>query len=240
MDRIHLADRLDRRKPMTNTIEQLIEQHPLLKQLIALKEVSWFNPHITTLNDALPYVGLDKCNIEDASKRLSRFVPYITKAFPETAKNSGIIESELVSIPHMKALLEKEYGTPISGQLLLKKDSHLPISGSIKARGGIHEVLAHAEKLAIEAGLLNEMDDYGELFSQKYRDFFKQFSIAVGSTGNLGLSIGIISAKLGFSVSVHMSADAREWKKAKLRSFGVNVVEYQQDYGVAVAQGRKE
>ena len=225
---------------MPLNIKQLIDQYPLLKTLIAHQEVAWFNPNITSLQQALPYVDLNQTDIADASARLSRFAPYIAKAFPETATSLGIIESELVSIPYMKAQLEKEYGTPISGRLLLKKDSHLPISGSIKARGGIYEVLAHAEKLAINAGLLSETDDYSQLFSQKNRDFFKQFSIAVGSTGNLGLSIGIISAKLGFSVSVHMSADARAWKKAKLRASGVNVVEYQQDYGVAVAQGRKE
>lgn len=188
----------------------------------------------------LSYVGLGSEDIQDASQRLKRFAPYLAKAFPETAKTNGIIESEVVPISEMQSVLEREYDTPIQGRLLLKKDSHLPISGSIKARGGIYEVLTHAEKLAIEAGLLTESDDYSKLLNEEFRDFFKRFSIAVGSTGNLGMSIGIMSAKLGFSVSVHMSADARAWKKNRLRALGVNVIEYAQDYGVAVAQGRKE
>jgi D-serine dehydratase len=71
----------------------------------------------------------------------------------------GIIESELVAIPAMQKRLEKEFATAIPGTLLLKKDSHLPISGSIKARGGIYEVLTHAEKLALAAGLLSVEDD---------------------------------------------------------------------------------
>ncbi|ASG01078.1 D-serine ammonia-lyase [Vibrio anguillarum] len=225
---------------MTTNIDQLTEQYPLVKELIELKEIAWFNPSITNLEEGLPYVGLGAENIQDASERLKRFAPYLAKAFPETAKTGGIIESEVVSISAMQDVIEREYSTKIQGRLLLKKDSHLPISGSIKARGGIYEVLTHAEKLAMEAGLLTESDDYSKLFNEEFRDFFKQFSVAVGSTGNLGMSIGIMSAKLGFSVSVHMSADAREWKKNKLRSHGVNVVEYEQDYGVAVAQGRKE
>lgn len=225
---------------MTINIEQLTEQYPLVKELIELKEVSWFNPSITRLEEGLSYVGLDSEDIKDASQRLKRFAPYLAKAFPETAKTNGIIESEVVPISEMQSVLEREYDTPIQGRLLLKKDSHLPISGSIKARGGIYEVLTHAEKLAIEAGLLTESDDYSKLLNEEFRDFFKRFSIAVGSTGNLGMSIGIMSAKLGFSVSVHMSADARAWKKNRLRALGVNVIEYAQDYGVAVAQGRKE
>ncbi len=224
----------------TYNAHALATEFPLVKRLIDLEEVVWFNPNITTLEEGLPFVGLGAANIKDASERLERFAPYLMKAFPETAASNGIIESSVVDIDKMKSCLEAQYDTQILGRLMLKKDSHLPIAGSIKARGGIYEVLTHAEKLAIEAGLLSESDDYSKLASEEFRQFFQQYSIAVGSTGNLGMSIGIMSAKLGFSVSVHMSADAREWKKNKLRSHGVNVVEYEQDYGVAVEQGRKE
>ena len=220
-------------------IQTLIARFPLLRQLQNLQETSWFNPQTTTLAEALPYVGLSQADVEDAHARLARFAPWLAKAFPETAATQGIIESELVAIPAMQRRLAAQFSQPISGQLWLKKDSHLPISGSIKARGGIYEVLAHAEKLALQAGLLNLNDDYSTLLSPEFRRFFSQYSIAVGSTGNLGLSIGIASARIGFKVTVHMSADAREWKKAKLRSHGVTVVEYAEDYGVAVEQGRK-
>ncbi|MET3703744.1 D-serine ammonia-lyase [Citrobacter sp. UYEF32] len=220
-------------------IQTLIATFPQLQALIDLQETTWFNPATTSLEQGLPYVGLTQADVEDAHARLSRFAPYLAKAFPETAASGGIIESELVAIPSMQKRLEKVYGQRISGEMLLKKDSHLPVSGSIKARGGIYEVLAHAEKLALEAGLLSIDDDYSVLLSPEFKQFFSQYSIAVGSTGNLGLSIGIMSARIGFKVTVHMSADARAWKKAKLRSHGVIVVEYEEDYGVAVEQGRK-
>ncbi|MDG3084918.1 D-serine ammonia-lyase [Vibrio hannami] len=224
----------------SHNVGELTAQFPLLNELIELKEISWFNPSVTSLEKALPYVGLDSEDIRDASMRLKRFAPYLSKVFPETASLKGMIESELVDIPDMQKRVEAEAGCSIPGRLMLKKDSHLPISGSIKARGGIYEVLAHAEKLALAAGLLSIEDDYSKLAGDDFKQFFSQYSIAVGSTGNLGLSIGIMSAKLGFSVSVHMSADARDWKKQMLRAHGVNVVEYEQDYSVAVEQGRKE
>jgi len=220
-------------------IHSLITRFPLIASLQNLQETVWFNPGTTSLAQGLPYVGLTEQEVDAAHARLARFAPYLAQAFPETTATGGMIESDVVPIPAMQKRLEQVYGQRICGEVLLKKDSHLPISGSIKARGGIYEVLTHAEKLALEAGLLSTQDDYSVLLSPACKQFFSQYSIAVGSTGNLGLSIGIISACIGFKVTVHMSADARAWKKAKLRSHGVTVVEYEEDYGVAVEQGRK-
>ncbi|EXB27526.1 D-serine ammonia-lyase [Acinetobacter baumannii 1437282] len=223
----------------SNQIQDLVTHYPIVKDLIELKETVWFNPSFTTLEQGLPYVGLTQADIDDARDRLQRFAPYLMAVFPETRISHGIIESELSAIPEMQQSLETHFEQKIAGKLWLKKDSHLPISGSIKARGGIYEVLFRAEQLALQANLLSFDDDYAKLNSAEFRKFFSQYSIAVGSTGNLGLSIGIMSAKLGFDVTVHMSADARQWKKDKLRAHGVTVIEYEQDYGIAVQEGRK-
>ncbi|TRO18986.1 D-serine ammonia-lyase [Ectopseudomonas mendocina] len=222
-------------------LAQWCAQYPLLDELIALRETSWFNPAVAPVSEALGDVGLNAADVADASARLARFAPYLARVFPQTATSGGIIESDILPVSQMRELLiDEAQADGEIGALWLKRDSHLPISGSIKARGGIYEVLKHAEDLALAAGLLSLDDDYACLDSEEMRAFFGGYQVAVGSTGNLGLSIGIISARLGFQATVHMSADARQWKKGKLRAHGVTVVEYASDYSVAVEQGRRQ
>lgn len=222
------------------SLQTWCQQHPLIADLVRHAPVTWFNPGVAPCAQALGDVPLDAADIAEASARLARFAPFIASAFPQTLEAGGLIESPLLPLPSLQAALCDELGIAPVGQLWLKADNLLPISGSIKARGGIYEVLKHAEDLALAGGLLKPGDDYAKLDSDAARAFFGQYSIAVGSTGNLGLSIGVMGARLGFRTTVHMSADARQWKKDRLRACGVEVREYDADYGVAVAQGRRE
>ena len=208
----------------------------LIEDLKSLKEVIWYNPNYLKFEEARNNLPLSIEDVIDAESRLLRFAPYLEKVFPEV--KDGIIESPITEINNMKQSMEEIFNTTISGRLLVKRDDLLPIAWSIKARGGIYEVLKHAETLAIKEGLLNIDGDYSVLAEDSFKEFYSKYTIQVGSTGNLGLSIGIISAKIGFKVTVHMSSDAKKWKKDMLRSKGVTVVEYPEDYSKAVEQGR--
>lgn len=215
------------------------EKTPLVDAISKGEEIVWINPDRTDVVTAMEGSELSMKDVEDAEARLLRFAPFIMKCFPETKDRGGIIESPLTLVPEMQKKLNEMYGSSLSGKLLLKQDSHLAIAGSVKARGGIYEVLKHSEELAMEKGLLTESDNYEKLADPEMREFFSRYTIQVGSTGNLGMSIGITSAAVGYRVIVHMSADAKQWKKDLLRSHGVTVVEYESDYSEAVKNGRR-
>ena len=225
-------------------LRELMDGTPVLVRIAAGEPVEWANPLRRPMDEVRNAQVLDAADIDDAAARLERFAPLVMELFPETASRGGIIESDLVEIPLMRQVLNERYGAGLSGRLLLKKDSHLAIAGSVKARGGIYEVLKHAEDLALEEGLLASRDcgeeAYRSLASDRARKVFASHSIRVGSTGNLGLSIGIMGAALGFRVEVYMSSDARQWKKDLLRRHGAHVVEFEGDYGAAVARAREE
>ncbi|MBN4909016.1 D-serine ammonia-lyase [Staphylococcus sp. EG-SA-13] len=216
---------------MSIDIKSLEDKYPIISNIKNGEEVFWKNPDYLTTTD-LPF-SMD--DVLDAEQRLARFAPYIEEVFPETKQNNGKIESQIFSLDHFK----NARFSHLKGHLLLKGDHALPISGSIKARGGIYEVLKFAEETAMKETDFTINSDYRLLATEQYQTIFSKYRIAVGSTGNLGLSIGIMSAKLGFKVTVHMSQDAKAWKKDLLRSKGVEVVEHVQDYGYAVKEGRK-
>lgn len=222
------------------SLDAWIRDFPVLNDITAPREVFWVNPDYGPVDTGMATVPLSRDHLADAEQRLKRFAPFLARVFPETRGQGGLIESPLVPIPEMKQQLQAIFAQEIPGRLLLKCDSHLAISGSIKARGGIYEVLKHAEGLALRKGLISLDDDYSVLAANEFRDFFSAFSIAVGSTGNLGLSIGIMGATLGFNVHVHMSSDAKQWKKDLLRARGVTVIEYDADYSQAVENGRRQ
>lgn len=203
---------------------------------------TWVNQQRTGVTDC----DITLAEVQDADARLRRFAPFLAETFsgpwhiplPASGEEEpGVIDSPLTPVPRTAAAL----GLP--HPLWLKRDDVLPVSGSIKARGGIYEVLAVAERIALDAGWgARDLDtlDYRDFGSPRLREVLSQHTIAVGSTGNLGLSIGIMARTLGFRATIHMSADARPWKKDMLRSMDAEVIEYEGDYGLAVETGRAQ
>lgn len=210
----------------------------MLLRLRAATPQLWINPLRAAIPAAAPLAGnvnLGLPAMQAAQDRFTRFAPLLASLFPELAASRGRIESALLPIPAMQQALGLSVG---QGRLWVKADHSLPVAGSIKARGGFHEVLALTERLALQHGLTAAGADYGSLARPAARALFARHQIAVGSTGNLGMAIGVLAAALGFRAVVHMSVDAKEWKKERLRLRGVEVVEHAGDYALAVATGR--
>lgn len=200
----------------------------------------WLNPHLADARpEQVPAGGrhISLADVHQARGRFRRFAPLLARLFPELAATGGIIESDLVAAPALQQGLGL---SSAQGALWIKQDHSLPVAGSIKARGGIHEVLEFAETLALEHGLVTLDADYAVLAGEAARALFGRYEVAVGSTGNLGLSIGVMASALGFRAAVHMSSDAKQWKKDRLRARGVQVVEHAGDYEEAVAAGRRQ
>lgn len=183
---------------------------------------------------------LTQNDIDDAWERLKRFASYVKSAFPEAEKTGGIIDSPIELVPEMKKALEAKENVTIPGNLYVKRDDSLAVCGSLKARGGIYTVFKYAEDIALKSGMLKTTDDYSVLNTEKFKELFSKYKISVGSTGNLGMSIGLSGSKLGFDVTVYMSEEAKTWKKNKLRNAGVNVIEFEGDYTSALKLAREE
>lgn len=212
----------------------MIESDDLLGRLRSRLPFLWLNP---SLAKAFPEDGPSKEMIADAETRMRRHAPALARAFPELSGSSGVVESPLMAVPELQALAGDVH---LNDAWFIKRDDLLPVAGSIKARGGFHEVLSVAERLWSAHANPNASRWIDGIFSSEARDVFSRHTVAVGSTGNLGLSIGVIAAVLGFDAVVHMSRDAKDWKKRRLIERGVRVVEHAGDYASAVEAGRQQ
>lgn len=213
----------------------VLQSTELLARLQSRQPLLWLNPNV---GRALPKDAPSTDQIAAAEARLARCEPLMAELFPELSDSNGKVESRLMPVGGLQRALSRSDGN--QGTWFIKRDDALLVAGSIKARGGFHEVLALAESIAIEHGLLDVTGDRRILASASARELFAQHSVTVGSTGNLGLSIGVMAAALGFEAVVHMSTDAKQWKKERLRKRGVRVVEHEGDYAEAVAAGRTQ
>lgn len=217
------------------------ETEKVLACLSNADPIFWINPQCLE-NDRVPEdLGFDLTDVLEAEARLGRFAPVLAALFPELESAGGIIESDLAVAHGFRKQMSAEVSACFQGHLLIKCDHALPVAGSIKARGGIYAVLCFAEQLALANGLLDlSLKDFTPLLSSRARSVFARYTLSVASTGNLGLSVGIMGAGLGFSVNVFMSTEAKEWKKTRLRDRGVRVIEDGSDFTAACISAREE
>ena len=172
----------------------------------------------------------------EAISRWRRFAPLLSSLFHAELPD-GVIESALVQVPHLASAHAPPLAPPdLASRLFVKADHALPLAGSIKARGGIYAVLCIAERVSAKLAAAENRD---ALVSPEARAWFRQHRIVVGSTGNLGYAVGLAARALGFEAEVHMSQDAKTWKKERLRRLGVAVVEHASDYSSAVGAARR-
>jgi len=175
--------------------------------------------------------------VMQAGDRWRRFAPVLATLLDTPTQ--GQIDSPLLAVPHLVTQHARAGAPPdLAERVFVKADHALPLAGSIKARGGVYAVLCVAERIALKSGLLEGAKDYSALLQGAARRCFAAHQLVVGSTGNLGFAVGVIGRALGFTTIVHMSQDAKDWKKHRLRALGVTVVEHAADYTSAVTAAR--
>ena len=197
-----------------------------ITQLRAGLPAVWLRPPGSLTENSTP---LRAEEVEEARQRLERFRPVLATLFSRSAGNwDGRIRSALLDYPQQSDL----------PPLLVKADHDLPMTGSVKARGGVYELLCRVEALAVMSGIVKSGEPLAPLLTPAAREIFSQHRIVVASTGNLGFSIGLVARAFGLDADVHMSHDAKTWKKERLRRTGANVIEHPCDYTETVARAR--
>ncbi|WP_335944835.1 D-serine ammonia-lyase [Pseudomonas sp. G166] len=209
---------------------------PARDDVLAGRPALWLNPALKANGIADPALPIRASQVKDAEQNWKLLAPLLQTCFPELTESKGLIQSKLIEATSLRKAVG--YEAAEYGRVFVKADGDLPVAGSIKARGGVYEVFMYAKQMAEKRGVLTPGGDITVLASTQARALFAQHTIAVGSTGNLGLSVGIAARALGFRAVVHMSSDAKQWKVERLTRLGVEVVQHTADYTTAVECAR--
>lgn len=209
---------------------------PAREDVLAGRPALWLNPNLKPDGISDPSLPIRSAQVSEAEANWRILAPVLKACFPELEASNGKILSQLIEAKDLRIALG--YAGPEYGRVFVKADNDLPVAGSIKARGGVYEVFMYAKQMAEKRGILTPGGDITVLASTQARALFAQHTIAVGSTGNLGLSVGIAARALGFRAVVHMSSDAKQWKVERLTRLGVEVVQHKADYTTAVECAR--
>ena len=202
--------------------EELSE--PTVARLRAGLPAVWLRPPGAASINQTPITAQE---ISEAQQRLNRFRPVLSALFPESGWD-GRIRSALLDYPQQE-------GRP---SMLVKADHDLPMTGSVKARGGVYELLCRIEAIASTEGIVQPGEALTALANPAARLLLSKHRVVVASTGNLGFSIGLVARAFGLAAEIHMSHEARSWKKERLRRTGASVIEHPCDYTQTVARAR--
>lgn len=195
----------------------LIDVSDPLGALRCGRETAWLRPMVSDASGVTSSIPASE--IDEAAHRLRRFAPVLAHLFADQ-RWDGQICSPLLDWPEKPGWM-------------VKGDHDLPVTGSIKARGGVHALLHIIEQIAAAEGLAID-----ELASPFARTRLSCHRVIVASTGNLGFSIGIVARTFGLEAEIHMSLDAKSWKKDRLRALGARVVEHRCDYSETLSRAR--
>ena len=189
----------------------------LMEDIVNARPTIWINPNRVhdqwELEAHLQTLPLKLGDMEAAERRWTRLRPVLSHLFPEETRNPphgppGSISSALRPVTEAYAcrlglgLVGLKPATAAAAAaaaapppLFIKEDSHLPVCGSVKARGGLFETFAFAEDAAaIAQPGVPLLDALLRLKADRWAGgAAAPPSSLVGSTDNLGLSVGRVT-----------------------------------------------
>ncbi len=94
---------------MPYSVKELIQIPPVVENLAAERETFWGNPFLASAAPAPARCPASAAELDGTEARLNRFALFIRRAFPKTAPQDGLIESQLTEIFRMQNCLNDHF-----------------------------------------------------------------------------------------------------------------------------------